>query len=165
MTTLTASQSPAPEAQPQGQQVTMDNFARAESDLYFGSMVKDAGGLGKLLHRREPATIDNQTVIRLNRDTLYSSAVFDLDAGPATITMPNAGKKFMSLMVVNEDHYVVSVTYDAGRHTFTREKVGTRYMLAGIRTLVDPVDPKDICLLYTSPSPRDGLLSRMPSSA
>ena len=23
----------------------------------------------------------------------------------------------------------------------------------------------DICLLYTSPSPRDGLLSRMPSSA
>src|SRR5665647_1155672 len=24
---------------------------------------------------------------------------------------------------------------------------------------------KDVCLLYTSPSPRDGLLSRMPSSA
>ena len=29
-----------------------------------------------------------------------------------------------------------------------------------------PVKPKlDTCLLYTSPSPRDGLLSRMPSSA
>ena len=26
-------------------------------------------------------------------------------------------------------------------------------------------DQVDICLLYTSPSPRDGLLSRMPSSA
>ena len=26
-------------------------------------------------------------------------------------------------------------------------------------------DSSDICLLYTSPSPRDGLLSRMPSSA
>ena len=26
-------------------------------------------------------------------------------------------------------------------------------------------DPYMICLLYTSPSPRDGLLSRMPSSA
>ena len=25
--------------------------------------------------------------------------------------------------------------------------------------------PTDVCLLYTSPSPRDGLLSRMPSSA
>ena len=27
------------------------------------------------------------------------------------------------------------------------------------------IDKKKICLLYTSPSPRDGLLSRMPSSA
>ena len=26
-------------------------------------------------------------------------------------------------------------------------------------------DAYDVCLLYTSPSPRDGLLSRMPSSA
>jgi hypothetical protein len=124
--------------------VTVDNFARAESDLYFGNMIKDAGGLAKLLHRREPATIDNQTVIRLNRDTLYSAAVFDLDAGPVTVTMPDAGKRFMSLMVINEDHYVVSVTYGAGPHTFTKEKVGTRYMLAGVRTLVDPVNPKDV---------------------
>ena len=31
----------------------------------------------------------------------------------------------------------------------------------------DPTPKKeyDVCLLYTSPSPRDGLLSRMPSSA
>ena len=28
-----------------------------------------------------------------------------------------------------------------------------------------PEDPRGDCLLYTSPSPRDGLLSRMPSSA
>ena len=31
-------------------------------------------------------------------------------------------------------------------------------------TIFDEYDEKD-CLLYTSPSPRDGLLSRMPSSA
>ena len=28
-----------------------------------------------------------------------------------------------------------------------------------------PAEPSQDCLLYTSPSPRDGLLSRMPSSA
>ena len=67
--------------------VTVDNFIRAESDLYFGNVVKD-GGFGKFLHRRQPASIDNQTVIRLNRDTLYSAAVFDLDAGPVTVTLP-----------------------------------------------------------------------------
>ena len=30
---------------------------------------------------------------------------------------------------------------------------------------LDRIDPDDVCLLYTSPSPRDATLSRMPSSA
>ena len=33
------------------------------------------------------------------------------------------------------------------------------------QTLIDSVNQIVSCLLYTSPSPRDGLLSRMPSSA
>ena len=124
--------------------VTVDNFIRAESDLYFGGILKDSGGIGKFLHRREPARIDNQTVIRLNRDTLYSSAVFDLDAGPVTITMPDAGKRFMSMQVINEDHYVPEVVYGKGSYTLTRDKVGTRYVAVAIRTLVDPTDPEDV---------------------
>jgi hypothetical protein len=123
--------------------VTVDNFPRAESDLYMSKMVKD-GSLGKFLHRREPASIDSQTVIRLNRDTLYSEAVFDLDAGPATVTLPNAGKRFMSLQVINQDHYVPEVVYRAGSYTFTKQKIGTRYMVAAIRTLVNPADPADV---------------------
>jgi len=123
--------------------VTVDNFARAESDLYMSNSVKE-GGIGKLFHRREPASIDNQIVIRLNRDTLYSSGVFDLDAGPVTITMPDAGKRFMSMQVINEDHYVPAVYYGAGSHTLTRQNAGTRYVLVGIRTLVDPNDPADL---------------------
>ena len=124
--------------------VTVDNFIRAESDLYFRGILKDSGAIGKFLHRREPAQIDNQTVIRLNRDTLYSSAVFDLDAGPVTITLPDAGKRFMSMQVISEDHYVPEVVYGKGSYTLTKEKVGTRYAAVAIRTLVDPVDPKDI---------------------
>ena len=61
-----------------------------------------------------PPPIDNQTIVRLNRDTLYSAAVFDLDAGPATITLPDAGKRFMSMQVINEDQYATT-TYGAGR--------------------------------------------------
>jgi hypothetical protein len=124
--------------------VTVDNFARAETDTYMGNLVKDAGGLGKFAHHREPASIDHQTVIRLNRDTLYSFGVFDLDAGPVTVTMPDAGKRFMSMQVINEDHYVPAVYYGAGSHVLTRQSVGTRYAVVGIRTLVDPNDPKDV---------------------
>ena len=36
---------------------------------------------------------------------------------------------------------------------------------SAIRVFASAVGPLSHCLLYTSPSPRDGLLSRMPSSA
>ena len=35
----------------------------------------------------------------------------------------------------------------------------------GMKQIADKIGLKEDCLLYTSPSPRDGLLSRMPSSA
>ena len=37
--------------------------------------------------------------------------------------------------------------------------------LTGDSLMIGSADELDSCLLYTSPSPRDGLLSRMPSSA
>src|ERR1700739_4445274 len=111
--------------------VTIDNFARAESDLYMGNLVRKAG-VGRFGSDREPASIDNQTVIRLNRDTLYSFGVFDLDAGSVTITMPDAGKRFMSMQVINEDHYVPGVYYGPGTHVLTRQNVGTRYAVVGV---------------------------------
>jgi hypothetical protein len=123
--------------------VTVDNFKRAESDHYFATFVGDAG-VGAFLHRREPAAIDKQDVIRMNRDTLYSSAVCDLDASPATVTLPDSGKRFMAMQVINEDHYTPTVVYQSGTHTFTREQIGTRYVLLLIRTFVDPNDPPDL---------------------
>lgn len=124
--------------------VTPDNFSRAESDMYFVNAVKLAGGTGRFYHYREPMPIDRQSVIRGNRDTLYSMAIFDLDAGPVTVTMPDPGKRFMSLQAIDEDEYTYQVAYGAGDYTFSKEKVGTRYLMVGVRTLVDPSNPKDI---------------------
>lgn len=90
--------------------VTADNFPRAESDLYFANVVKE-GGFGKFEHRRVPAEVDAQTVIRRNRDTLYSGAIFDLDGGPVSLTLPDAGERFMSMQVINEDEYTLMVVY------------------------------------------------------
>jgi hypothetical protein len=122
--------------------VTPDNFNRAEADLVFGGMVKD-GCLGKFVHHREPMTIDCP-IVRPNRDTLYSMSVFDLDAGPVAITLPDPDKRFLSLQATDEDHYSSLVAYGAGRHTFTREAIGTRYVAIGLRILVDPADPEDL---------------------
>ena len=50
--------------------------------------------------------------------------------------------------------------FDGVRHTGRYDKIyGIGSMTAGV------IDTGSFCLLYTSPSPRDGSLSRMPSSA
>jgi hypothetical protein len=124
-------------------QVTADNFTRAETDRTLGSFVKQ-GALGKFQHFRGLAGIEDQHVQRQNRDTLYSISVYDLDAGPVTITLPDAGKRFMTMIVFDEDHYVYTVVYGGGTYSFSKEQLGSRYAMAAIRILVDPNDPKDV---------------------
>jgi hypothetical protein len=123
--------------------VTADNFTRAETDSYFANIVKNADGVGKFFHRREIEPVDNQIVIRGNRDTVYSATVFDLDAGPVTVTLPQAGKRFMSLIVIDQDQYTPAVYY-GGSHSFNRQQIGTRYLMLALRTFVDPSDPEDL---------------------
>ena len=123
--------------------VTPDNFVRAETDMYFSKTVAD-GAFGKLVHQREAPSIDHQTIVRMNRDTLYSSGVFDLAAGPVTITLPEVGQRFMSLQVISEDQYTPQVSYAPGSFTFDKNKVGTRYVMLLVRTLANPSDPKDM---------------------
>jgi hypothetical protein len=123
--------------------VTPDNFIRAESDIYMAGQLKD-DAFGKFKHTREVAPVDKQLIVRLNRDTIYSSAVFDLDAGPVTITLPDPGSRFLSALVINEDHFNPAVYYGAGTHTLRKEDVGTRYAMVGVRIFVDPSDPRDM---------------------
>ena len=40
----------------------------------------------------------------------------------------------MTMMVVDEDHYVFTVVYGAGSHAISKDKLGTRYALAAIRS-------------------------------
>jgi hypothetical protein len=57
-----------------GIHVNADTFARAETDRMFTAIATEAGGVNRLNHARVPTPLDHQPVIRLNRDTLYSSA-------------------------------------------------------------------------------------------
>lgn len=122
--------------------VRWDTYVRAQSDAMFKSYA-DLGGFGKFFHIRQPSPIDEQNVIRMNRDTLYSLGIFDLTS-PVTVTLPDVGDRYMSLMIVNQDMYDPAVVYAPGEFTFTRDDVGTRYALFGVRTLVDSGDPDDI---------------------
>lgn len=122
--------------------VTVDNFVRAETDMTMKRYV-DEGGFGKFLHLRSLTPIDKQNVIRMNRDTLYSFGVFDLTE-PVTIVKPNSGGRFQSMIVINQDHSVISVDHGSGEFRLTKKKVGTRYVFVAFRTFVDPTNSDDV---------------------
>jgi hypothetical protein len=125
-------------------QVTPDTFVRAESDLYFSAVALKNRGFGKLFFRRDVSPVDDQDVIRQNRDTIYAAGVFDLNAGPVTVTLPDAGKRFISMQIINQNQYTWPAIYNSQPHTITRQQVGTRYVMLAFRILVDPNDPKDL---------------------
>ena len=103
---------------------------------------------GEFTHLREPTTPDNQPVIRMNQDTLYSGIVLDMSK-PATITLPEVGGRYMSMHVVNQDHYMF-VESEPGTYELTEEKVGTRFALVTIRTFYDAGDPDDLAQAHAA---------------
>jgi hypothetical protein len=126
-----------------GTAVNVTNFERAETDRMFAAIQAQAGGVNQLFHNRVPTPVDRQTVIRMNRDTLYSGAIVDISAG-ATIVVPDAGRRYLSVMIVNQDHYINRVFHKPGHYDLTVEEFGTPYVLAAARVLVDPADPADV---------------------
>lgn len=123
--------------------VTFANFVRAESDRMFAGIAASAPRPNAWNHFREPTPVDEQTVIRMNRDTLYSAIILDVSAG-ATITIPDAGDRYISVMLVNQDHYIPRVLHAGGTYDITAADIGSDYVLAAGRLLVDPQDPTDI---------------------
>jgi hypothetical protein len=127
--------------------VTRDNYVRAQTDFYFAQSVR-RGGFGKLLHARKMVPVERQGVVRMNRDTLYSAGVFDLAAAPVTITLPDPGRRYMSLQVISEDQYTPLVAYAPGRYTIDEAQAGTRYAMLLVRTLADPRRPDDMAAAH-----------------
>ncbi|MGW9588211.1 DUF1214 domain-containing protein [Microbacterium sp. NPDC055455] len=127
--------------------VSADNFTRAETDRMFRDLQHKAGGVNRFVHNRTPAAIDDQTVIRLNRDTLYSFAVVDATA-EATLTLPEHGDRYLSAMVLDQDHHVVAVYHDAGAYQLSAARPGSRHVVVAVRTLVDPGDADDLAAVH-----------------
>ena len=124
------------------ERVTVDNFVRAETDVTMARYVKQ-GAFGRFLHIRQPTPIDKQDVVRMNRDTLYSAGVFDLNTA-VTVIKPESGGRFQSMMVIDQDHSLLPIEHGAGAFTLTRERVATRYTIVIMRTFVDANDQADI---------------------
>ena len=123
--------------------VNVDNFVRADTDRMLSSLQAQAGGVNRFGHNRTPTPIEKQGVIRMNRDTLYSFATVDISEG-ATLTIPEGGNRYLSVMVVNQDHYINEVFHSPGEHSLTVEKFDTPWVSVAARVLADPGDSDDV---------------------
>jgi hypothetical protein len=123
--------------------VNVDNYERAETATMFDNQLAMSGGINQWIHYRVPTPVDQQPVIRMNRDTLYSGAVVDISGGGA-VTLPDAGGRYMTLMVINEDHYINRVFSEPGTYELSVEELGTPFVNTVARILVDANDPDDI---------------------
>lgn len=125
--------------------VSLSDFVRAESDHMMRSTAQRFGvELGELGHSRTPTPLDKQSVIRMNRDTLYSVAILDLSQ-PATVTLPEIGGRYQSMQVTSQDHYLYAVA-EPGTYTLTQQEAGSRYVMVSFRTLADASDAADVKL-------------------
>jgi len=72
-----------------GVTVTMDNFIHADSTRAFLKELANTNGKVNIVRaRRDRTGTDNQDVIRMNDDTLYSTAILDIKGG-ATVLLKN----------------------------------------------------------------------------
>jgi hypothetical protein len=125
--------------------VTPENFIRAETDRMFFNFSQLAGGVNKFYHFRALVPLDKQTVIRMNRDVLYSGAVVDVEKG-ATVTFPEIPEgRYASLLLIDNDHYCPLVIYKPGTYKLPQD---TKYLGIGLRIQIfNPEDPAEIALV------------------
>ena len=87
-------------------QVTAKNFTRSMSDIYF-TKVTDAVGTNVVLHTRETKNVENQNIIRENRDTLYSNLVIDARNG-FNLSLPATNGVFMTAMIIDQETHLLT---------------------------------------------------------
>ncbi len=113
--------------------VTQENFPTAYSNLRMAAVVEIAGGVNKFIEMSTPSSNpEEQMVVRMNRDTYYSSAVMDVSED-AFVTIPET-ERYVSLQIIDENHETQPMIYGPGRHKITAK---TEHVFIIVRALED----------------------------
>ena len=113
--------------------VTQENFPTAYSNLRMGAVVESAGGVNKIMEMPTPSSNpEEQMVVRMNRDTYYSSAVLDVSKD-VYITIPET-EKYVSIQIVDENHETQPMIYGPGKHKISAK---TKHAFVIVRALED----------------------------
>ncbi|WP_198419074.1 DUF1254 domain-containing protein [Motilimonas pumila] len=113
-------------------EVSKDNYVEAETDWYFAG-VQAKLGVNTWMHDA-PVSIDNQQVIRSNRDVAYSIAIVDVSKG-ATFTVPESGH-YQIIHIMDEQHLSHQVVSRGESLTITADDINGEYVHMLARTKI-----------------------------
>lgn len=130
--------------------MTAEQYIQTESLAFFGDFMKRAG-VNNFFHFTTLSNKDDTWVVSPNQDTLYSLATIDAKNG-FTLSLPDVGDRFISIQIINPDHYTPYYVYGGGTHHFKREQLGADIVGAGIRIATDGT-PKDVKLIVEQLQP------------
>ena len=110
--------------------------------------------------------VSSSAAISQSKIAGLSTALSDLNTSVTSLNTSVAGKEPSVTAGTTSQYYRGDKTWQTLSTTNVTEGTGLYYTDTRARNAVGVSGaPLTYCLLYTSPSPRDGLLSRMPSSA
>jgi hypothetical protein len=103
----------------------------------------NTNGAGVFMHNRKAADPKNHTIVRLNFDTQYSSAILDLTE-EATLIMPETNGRYQSAWFITEEHYNPMAINKPGTYKINQENTGSKYVIVVIRTQANMSSPEDL---------------------
>ena len=130
--------SPAAYFSASGEVVTAAAYPRAETARQMINTQTLAGGTNRFVHRPQLTPTDDQPVVRMNRDSYYSSVVVDVSQG-ATITLPPVPKgKYLSMQPVTEDHRTQPMSYGGGTYQLATHTGSHVYVIVRLDATFTP---------------------------
>jgi hypothetical protein len=109
--------------------VDRSNYQEAEVARNFTKWAEN-GANNKLMHMTAITPSGPMPTVRMNRDTLYSSAILDTSTGKASITLPE-GDLFQSVMMVDMEAYARKYIVEPGTHMIATD---TKFVWVVVRT-------------------------------
>jgi len=76
-------------------------MAAARARMLDPKSVGQHAGLNAFQHTRKLVAAGDRAITTPNNDTLYSNAFIDLTNGPVTLTVPDAGKRYLSVAIMD----------------------------------------------------------------
>ena len=98
------------EAKADGVAITMDNFIHADSTRAYLKELANTGGKVNIVRpRRDITNTDNQDVVRMNEDTLYTAVILDVKGGATVSLKEYAGYQNVNVLDINHSQ-IISLT-------------------------------------------------------